>query len=151
MPAQVLGLDIGGANLKAAHTNGTARQVPFELWRRPEQLADSLKDLLRGWPPCDSVAVTMTGELCDCFETRREGVGAILSSIELATGGTPVRIWQIHGRFAIIGEAKHAPLDAASANWLALATFCGRFAPLGTALVIDVGSTTTDIMPLKVG
>jgi probable H4MPT-linked C1 transfer pathway protein len=93
----------------------------------------------------------MTGELCDCFETRREGVGAILSAVELATGGTPVWIWQIHGRFAIIGEAKHAPLDAASANWLALATFCGRFAPLGTALVIDVGSTTTDIMPLKVG
>jgi probable H4MPT-linked C1 transfer pathway protein len=151
MPAQVLGFDIGGANLKAAHTSGMARQVPFELWKHPEQLIERLQRLLRGWPPYESVAVTMTGELCDCFETRRQGVGAILSAVESAAGGTPVHIWQVSGRFASIDEAKHSPLDAASANWSALATFCGRFVPLGPALVIDVGSTTTDIVPLKGG
>src|SRR5262249_19107113 len=39
----------------------------------------------------------------------------------------------------------------AAANWLALATFAGRFAPEGPALLLDIGSTTTDIVPLLNG
>jgi probable H4MPT-linked C1 transfer pathway protein len=42
-------------------------------------------------------------------------------------------------------------MPVAAANWLALATFAGRFAPRGAALLIDVGSTTTDIIPLQDG
>ena len=39
MSAAVLGLDIGGANLKAAHTDGRALSVPFALWKNPGALA----------------------------------------------------------------------------------------------------------------
>ena len=41
MQRSVLGLDIGGANLKAAHTNGAARSRPFALWKNPGGLAGS--------------------------------------------------------------------------------------------------------------
>jgi probable H4MPT-linked C1 transfer pathway protein len=39
-------------------------------------------------------------------------------------------------------------LACAAANWLALATYAGRFAPAGPALLVDVGSTTSDLIPL---
>jgi probable H4MPT-linked C1 transfer pathway protein len=147
----VLGLDVGGANLKAAHSGGGARSRPFALWKSPAALPDALRDLLRDWPPYDQIAVTMTGELCDCFGTKREGVLAILDAVSAAAGPTPVRVWQTDGRLVDLAAARSAPLKAAAANWLALATFAGRFAPRGPALLIDVGSTTTDIVPLLDG
>src|SRR5262245_47680177 len=126
MSLNVLGVDIGGANLKAAHSNGSARQASFELWKNPGGLIEALKEFLHRWPSYDLLAVTMTGELCDCFETRREGVESILSAVATAAGQVPVWIWQIDRRFASIPEAAKQPLRSASANWLALATFAGR-------------------------
>ncbi len=151
MPQFVLALDVGGANLKAAHSGGVARSRPFALWKTPAALPDALRDLLRDWPPFDLLAVTMTGELCDCFATKREGVLAILDAVGAAAGPTPVGVWQTDGRLVDLAAARAAPLLAAAANWLALATYAGRFVPRGSALLIDVGSTTTDIVPLLDG
>ncbi len=147
----VLGLDVGGANLKAAHSGGAACLRPFALWKHPDGLADALREMLRGIPAHDLLAVTMTGELCDCYETKRQGVNAILDAVQAAAGPTPVRVWRTDGRLADVAEARATPLLTASANWLALATFAGRYAPAGPALLIDVGSTTTDIVPLLDG
>src|SRR5947208_2946217 len=144
----VLGLDIGGANLKACHTSGGTCLKPFELWKDPSRLAAALRDLLAEMPSADLLAVTMTGELCDCFETKRQGVNFILDAVEDAAGTCPVRVWRTDGRFVEIAVARATPLLAAAANWLALATFAGRHAPTGPACVIDIGSTTTDIIPL---
>ncbi len=148
MTQSVLGLDVGGANLKAAHSHGVARSRPFALWKTPAALPDALSDLLRDWLPYDLLAVTMTGELCDCFATKREGVAAILNAVTAVAGPTPVRVWLTDGRLVDLAAARSSPLLAAAANWLALATYVGRFAPRGPALLIDVGSTTTDIVPL---
>jgi probable H4MPT-linked C1 transfer pathway protein len=147
----VLGLDIGGANLKAAHARGGARLRPFALWKDPAGLPGALRDLLRGWPPFDRLAVTMTGELCDCFESKRQGVLAILDAVESAARGVPVRVWCTDGAFADVAAARAEPLRAAAANWLALATWAGRHAPSGPAVLLDVGSTTTDVVPLLDG
>ncbi len=43
------------------------------------------------------------------------------------------------------------PRIAAAANWLALATSAARLVPPGPGLLIDVGSTTTDLIPLLDG
>jgi probable H4MPT-linked C1 transfer pathway protein len=147
----VVGLDIGGANLKAVHTARVARLQPFELWKDPAGLSTALRQLLAELPAYDLLAVTMTGELCDCFATKREGVLAILQSVEEVAAGTPVRIWQTDGQLVDVETARANPLLAASANWLALATFAGRFAKTEPALLIDIGSTTTDIVPLHNG
>src|SRR5262245_2088910 len=147
----VLGLDVGGANLKAAHTAGGARLRPFALWKQPDWLAEELRDLLAGWPPFDRLAVSMTGELCDCFATRREGVLHILAAVERVARGTRVDVWHTDGQFHAAEGTRANPLGAASANWHALATFAGRFVPRGPAVLIDVGSTTTDVIPLRDG
>jgi len=147
----VIGLDIGGANLKAARLGGEARSRPFALWKRPDNLVDELQQLLSGWPEADRFAVTMTGELCDCFADRSAGVLHILGTIAQVAGRKPAQIWRTDGRFASLSESSADPMPAASANWLALATFAGRFAPNSSAVVLDVGSTTTDITPLLDG
>jgi probable H4MPT-linked C1 transfer pathway protein len=147
----VLGLDIGGANLKAAHSDGAAVSRPFPLWKRPGDLAPALRNLVGDLPPADRVAVTMTGELCDCFPSSRAGVLQILDAVSAALPSIPTYIWRTDGRFVSIDEARADPRPCAAANWLALAAFAGRFAPTGPALLVDVGSTTTDLVPLADG
>jgi probable H4MPT-linked C1 transfer pathway protein len=147
----IIGLDIGGANLKAAHVGGMARLQPFELWKNPSGLSDSLRKLLATLPSADLLAVTMTGELCDCFETKRQGVLSILDAVAQAAGTTPIQVWRNDGRFVNLSSAQLDPLPIAAANWLALATVVGRYAARGPALLMDIGSTTTDIIPLLDG
>jgi probable H4MPT-linked C1 transfer pathway protein len=122
--------------------------MPFALWREPAGLLDALRRLCASLPPAESLAVTMTGELCDCFESKRHGVAAILDAVEALAKGRIVRVWCNEGRFLNLATARQMPLQIAAANWLALATFAGRFTPEGPALLIDIGSTTTDLVPL---
>ena len=153
--ATVLGLDIGGANIKIAGIEGVASTVPFALWKQPDKLAKFLALCLRDFPDVvlrtdaiRAIGVTMTGELCDCYATKREGVNRILDAVQKAAKKRLVRIWSTSGHWLSVAEARGQSLAVAASNWHALATFAGRFAPTGTSLLIDIGSTTTDIIPL---
>jgi probable H4MPT-linked C1 transfer pathway protein len=143
-----LGLDIGGANLKAADGMGWAQSVPYALWRDPEGLTGALSSIVASAPSVDSIAVTMTGELCDCFRTKAEGVKSILSSVETAAPGREIRVYLVGGNFATPAEAVTQPHRTAASNWHALATFAARFLDDETGILIDIGSTTTDLVPL---
>src|SRR4051794_1172212 len=66
MAQTILGLDIGGANLKAATADKRAVSVPFPLWKQPDKLPAALAELVAKFPEAEELAVTMTGELCDC-------------------------------------------------------------------------------------
>src|SRR6185312_490855 len=105
------------------------------------------------FPVFDALAVTMTGELCDCYATRRDGVLQILDSVEFVSQwlAKPAFLWRTDGTFADLAGARAEPLACAAANWLALATFAGRLAPRGHAMLLDVGSTTSDLIPLRDG
>ncbi len=146
-----LGFDIGGANLKAATSDGRAAAVAFPLWKTPDQLAEALARLRDQLPNCDRLAVTMTGELADCFATKAEGVSRILDAVESLSAGRLAQVWSTAGEFLEIMEARAQWKQVAAANWHALATWAGQFAPQGCALIVDVGSTTTDIIPLQDG
>ena len=158
-PTNVLGLDIGGANVKFATERGEAGSQPFALWKTPVKLTDELRRLFErvsASESIDAVALTMTGELCDCFESKQEGVRFILKSVHSALdatklSGRPVRVWTIEDKWRSLEESFDQPLIAAAANWLALAHFAGRYAPSGPALLVDIGSTTTDLVPLHDG
>ncbi|MGQ0634457.1 MAG: hydantoinase/oxoprolinase family protein [Planctomycetaceae bacterium] len=144
----VLGLDIGGANLKAADETGRAWSEPFEIWRAPGELTARLSALILRFAPCDAVAVTMTAELADCFDTRAQGVDHIVRAVVQAAAGREVRIWSSRRMLVGPAEARAHPFEVAAANWHALATWAGRLAPHGPALLVDIGSTTTDVIPL---
>lgn len=144
----IVALDIGGANLKAADGLGYARSRPFALWRTPELLAVELQRLIGEAPHCDRLAVTMTGELADCYATKAIGVLSILNAVESAAAGRPIVVYLATGEWATVVDAREMPLLAAASNWRALATYANRFASSWPALLIDMGSTTADIVPL---
>src|SRR5262245_33180749 len=95
----MLALDIGGANLKAADGLGYAASRPFALWRAPERLADELRALIAAAPQGERIAVTMTGELCDCYETKAVGVRAIVQATELVSPDKSTKYYLTDGRF----------------------------------------------------
>lgn len=150
-----IGIDIGGANLKYAHSSGESLAIEFPLWQRPDRLADQLRSDLKQLPIASSYGVTMTGELADCFLDRPEGVRRIAAqaivAIEQHAGQTP-RFYGLDGKFHdpdFVGE--HPDLIAAG-NWHALASFaCREFQDQLAAygLLIDIGSTTTDVIPIS--
>jgi probable H4MPT-linked C1 transfer pathway protein len=146
-----LGLDIGGANLKAADGRGWAQSISFALWRNPQELPGALEGILRAAPNATGLAITMTGELCDCFSSKAEGVRHILSAVDKVSRGIDTCVYLVDGRFVTIAEALETPKLTAASNWHALASFASRFLPERTGLVIDIGSTTTDIIPLVEG
>jgi probable H4MPT-linked C1 transfer pathway protein len=146
-----MGLDIGGANLKAADGEGFAVSHAFPMWENPRALADALRALIALVPKVDHIAVTMTGELADCFNTKAEGVTAILGAVSVAADGRHTRVYLTNGKLVSLQIAGKQPLLAASSNWHALASFAGRYAPQGSGLLVDIGSTTCDLIPLVDG
>src|SRR3990172_471635 len=147
----VVGLDIGGANLKAADADGRAVPRAFRVWREPGGLSAAIREILAQFSKIDLLAVTMTAELADCFQTKREGVSRILDAVEEVAGTAAVHVWQTGAEFVSPAVAREIPMLVAAANWHALATWVGRMVPQGEALLLDVGTTTTDIIPLSAG
>jgi len=147
----LLAFDVGGANIKAADGLGWTASEPFELWRQPRRLAAALARIAAMRRPRRIIA-TMTGEIADCFRSRAEGVASIISALRAAADGldphAAVGIYLVDGSIVNCDEAVSRPLDAAASNWHAMARLAGRHAASDRALVIDVGSTTTDVLPL---
>lgn len=147
-----LGLDVGGANIKASAPDGKrAFELPFPLWRMPEKLQENLGKVRDEMGEFAGVAVTMTGELCDCFESKTQGVQHIVRAVVDSFQGKEVRFWSIHGRFLNAVEALLEPLCLAASNWLALAEIVAGLHPKSRVLLLDMGSTTTDILYLSNG
>lgn len=146
-----LALDIGGANLKVADAKQFAQSYAFALWRDPAGLAQQIRTIISEAPQADHLAITMTGELADCFETKAAGVRHILRAVEEGSDHRHTRVYLTDGRLVTPQVAQTLASLAAASNWHALARFAGRYAPRGPAMLIDVGSTTSDIIPLLDG
>ena len=167
---QFVGLDIGGANLKVAFSSHEVVSIPFALWKQPEKLEPTLQTLLANCPTTSVLAVTMTGELADCFASRQEGVTQIVQAIERAAGTRTSRFYHTNLPLSGLRETCGNPssnalatdsnwfntadaiinwLSVAAANWHAIANFASRYLPAGNGFLIDIGSTTTDIIPVR--
>lgn len=150
---RVLGWDVGGAHLKAALVEGRdvldVMQVPCALWQGIEAIDVALESVRARWPHLSDAhhAVTMTGEMVDLFSDREAGVTALVQHLGRALG--------VHARFFAEadwlepGAAVREWPRVASANWLASAACVAR--RIEDALLIDIGSTTTDVIPIRHG
>lgn len=155
----VVGWDIGGVNVKAAWLaceRGEAQAAktasrPYEIWRDKDRLPEVLQTVMAQVSPEPPrvMAVTMTAELSDAFATKREGVLFVLDSVLAAFPGCAGYALSLSGEFVPLAEARLRPLDFAAANWLATTLFIARQHP--DCLLVDVGSTTTDIIPILGG
>ena len=154
LPAPVIGLDVGGANTKAAVLDGEAPiriiSEPFELWREPDRLADAIASVVgRLELPGAPVAMTTTAELVDVFASKREGVLSVLDAASRALPGRRLRVMTTDGALVGLDAARGAPLACAAANWLATALVVARRLP--DVILLDCGGTTTDVIPIVGG
>ncbi len=151
---RIVGLDVGGANLKYASADAQVFRRRFAMWKTPHVLAEVIEeDLRREYGAVAAIAVTMTGELADCFVDRGVGVAHIVDHVTRAgdrAGVDVVNFYGVDGRFHVARDAVALPDRVAAANWHALASEVASRFPDAT-LMIDVGSTTTDIVPLDRG
>lgn len=162
----ILGVDIGGANLKFVDSLGHSLSVAFPMWLRAPELGLVLKQSLTQFPQVGELAVTMTGELADCFATRREGVSAILDEVAKAFPPQQTWVYAIGDHWLSPEQARRQPWEVAASNWYALGGWLGRahqdarwadgfvrdvtkVPSAGWDLVVDIGSTTVDITPLQ--
>jgi probable H4MPT-linked C1 transfer pathway protein len=90
----------------------------------------------------------MTAELSDAFRTKREGVGFVLDAVPRVGGGA-VRVFTTRAGFVDVAAARARPLEVAASNWMATATLTAR--AMGDGLLVDIGSTTTDVVPIRAG
>ncbi len=132
----MIGIDVGGANLKVANDNGVHIHY-CPLWS-----GAPLQELLRQYATGKDTpaAVVMSGELADCFENKFQGIEFIVGAVKKVFPAA---------RFYGTDAAFHdSPVPAlAAANWLASADFLREKYP--DAVLLDVGSTTADIIPLS--
>ena len=155
---QIIGWDIGGANIKAtlmeirekkAYVLKTIRHY-FPLWiKGKEKLPFTLKMLktkLVRDSHVDFIGVTMTAELSDVYRTKKDGVRHILDCIEEVFPEELVFVLDVNAHLITIEKAKEEHLNVASANWAGTAWMVSKL--VKDCIVLDVGSTTTDIIPI---
>ena len=145
-----LGLDIGGANTKLATADGSlACSFYAPLWKDRSALRKVLAAFCQSSPvsASDSVGVVMTAQLCDCFRTKSEGILHICSTVKSFFENA--RFFSAEGNFASAREVSEQPMRFDATNWLASAKFIAK--AFKNAIFVDVGSTTTDIIPIVNG
>jgi probable H4MPT-linked C1 transfer pathway protein len=154
---RVLGWDIGGSNTKVCRVEGgrvvSALSRPFEVKDGPDRLTGLLEALAAeaaGGATIDAHAVTMTAELSRNFETKAEGVMHVLLAVRAALAWpAPICVFTVRGELVPIDSVHSDPVSVASANWMATARLVAEES--SDALFIDIGSTTTDIIPIVNG
>ncbi len=157
---KILGFDIGGANTKSALVQERGDSVAvlgqlsryFPVWQKskedlPALLVDISNELKypKGMPICASI----TAELSDAYATKREGVLHVVSALLQAFPGAPIAVFTVDGTFKTPSEIQQNPLAAAAANWVATGQWVADQHP--DCILIDIGSTTVDIIPILGG
>jgi hypothetical protein len=132
----MIGIDVGGANIKVVDDTGVHIQY-CPLWEKAP-ITDVLAPYARGGH--DPAAVVMSGELADCFETKLQGISFIVTAVRKAF--PRARFYGTDAQFH-----DHAVPELAAANWLASADYLRSRHP--DAVLLDIGSTTADIIPLN--
>lgn len=155
---KIAGFDIGGANTDLAiidFEDGEIKNIEVDfkylpMWSNNDDLSRVLIELIENICPVleiDAVGISMTAELVDAYDTKKDGVLDVVKKCE-DTFTCPVAYVGIDGMMSR-EEIEKTPLKAAAANWIATAQIATLISD--NCIFIDTGSTTTDIIPIKDG
>ena len=152
---KIFGIDIGGANIKLSRLDGTSVAVAFPMWTNYDKLGEAVVKLLSEldveFDESCTLAVTMTGEMADCFFSRREGVAAILDGLTGVITDHQCQVYAVGGKWLSVQQSKQHPWDVAASNWYALVSWLlthRQWLLDRCSAVLDIGSTTVDIIPI---
>ncbi|MDI6645177.1 MAG: hydantoinase/oxoprolinase family protein [Methanobacteriaceae archaeon] len=154
---KIAGFDIGGANTDMAiidfDDSGNINSIKIDfkylpMWIKNNELGEALKILLKSdINEIDAVGITMTAELVDAYETKKNGVLDIAGKA-MDVFKVPVGFLSINGLIDYPHLLDY-PENVAAANWIATSKIASEISD--ECILIDVGSTTTDIIPIKDG
>lgn len=155
---KIAGFDIGGANTDLAIVDFENHKIKnievgfkyLPMWSNNDSLGETLVKLIEDICPLDSidaVGVSMTAELVDAYDTKKEGVLDVVKKCEKVFN-CPLAFVGINGLLSS-EDIRLRPLDAAAPNWIATAQIATLIND--NCIFIDTGSTTTDIIPIKEG
>ncbi len=155
---KVAGFDIGGANTDLAIIDFEGDEIKnievdfayLPMWSNNDDLSKVLVELIENICPVDeidAIGISMTAELVDAYDTKKDGVLDVVAKSE-QTFACPIAYVGIDGMMSK-GEIEKTPLKAAAANWIATAQIATLISD--DCIFIDTGSTTTDIIPIKGG
>ncbi|MFX1381306.1 MAG: hydantoinase/oxoprolinase family protein, partial [Promethearchaeota archaeon] len=160
----ILGLDIGGANTKAALILFEKNQMSktfsyieyFPFWEKnineiPKMLKRIVNYLIYknqfNQFDLDYIAITITAELSDAFQTKKEGINTILDALEKVFQKEKMFFISSTNEFFSFDKARKEYIKIAAANWVSTALFLGHFE--SKCILIDAGSNTIDIIPVS--
>ncbi|MEM4733749.1 MAG: hydantoinase/oxoprolinase family protein [Candidatus Bathyarchaeia archaeon] len=155
-----LGLDIGGANTKACLIRIKQSKVKdiritseyFPVWKAPTKLLHLLSTLRKkatSEVKLDCIGLTITAELSDAYQTKRDGVNHILTCVAEAFADARIFVLDVEASLKPIDFAKEEPLSVAAANWAATGWLVSQL--IKTCIIVDTGSTSTSIIPIVNG
>ena len=155
---KVAGFDIGGANTDLAVIDFEGEEIKnievdfayLPMWSNNGDLSRVLLELIEKICPVseiDAVGISMTAELVDAYDTKKDGVLDVVGKCE-ETFECPIAYVGIEGMMSK-AEIENTPLKAAAANWIATAQIATLISD--NCIFIDTGSTTTDIIPINDG
>jgi len=130
----MIGIDVGGANLKIVDETGVHIHY-CPLWKE-----SPLSEIIAEYAAAENAAVVMSGELADGFFNKTEGIRFIVDAVKKTF--PDALFYGTDAKF-------HADAckELAAANWLASVVYLKSRYPNG--LMLDIGSTTADIVPLN--
>lgn len=154
--ACVVGWDVGGAHVKACLVHeGEVKDIaqwPCPLWQGLDRLDAVLAQARERWPlawaPHAGHVATMTGEMVDLFADREQGVARLAARLVEGLGPS-LHLYAGPGRWVTPHDSGGCWPSIASANWQATAQLVA--ARVGEGLLVDIGSTTTDLIALRHG
>jgi probable H4MPT-linked C1 transfer pathway protein len=157
---KVLGWDIGGANIKVAYMELKNHELSkvevfieyFPIWKKGKERLKEALECLKLKTKClnpDLINLTMTAELSDVYFSKKEGVNHVLETMERVFSKEEIKVLDFYGNLLSIDKAKEDPLKVAAANWFATGWLVSRLSK--DCIAVDVGSTTTSIIPVLNG
>ncbi|HME51649.1 MAG TPA: hydantoinase/oxoprolinase family protein [Candidatus Lokiarchaeia archaeon] len=181
MQSLLIGLDIGGVNIKCSSIprafdkkleDAYSTKKYFPLWQNsrdklPAIIAEILSEHVSYWQTWENeeqttrihICASITGELSDAYTTKKEGIIHITGSLHEACKKMQARKMSLEimdpifistdGMLYNIDDAVTNYRSVAAANWHATAIWVGSF--VKDCILVDCGSTTTDIIPIIEG
>ena len=142
-----IGWDIGGSNtkisiIKSNRANSEVHEI--ELWH--DDGLSKLKKLVSdfGINQSDTYhGITLSGEMCDIFPSRENGINTILSFFKKFSSNTYIYSSSGFLKLHKIREYK----KVASMNWYSVGELISK--KIDNCIIIDMGSTTTDFIMIK--
>jgi probable H4MPT-linked C1 transfer pathway protein len=124
----------------------------FPFWRKYKEFPNYLRQIKgrieEEFGKIEEVVFVTTAELADCFQTKKEGISTICNYIRnsfpnLVNGPF---IYSSEGIFLSMTLAPEQWLEVSATNWIASANYLGAKFP--NSIMIDIGTTTVDIIPI---